>query len=43
MIPSIIFASLVAAFLSFDDFIILRTVSNTSTLGTKLYEGQFKG
>lgn len=43
MLPSIIFAGLVAAFLSFDDFIILRTVSNTSTLGTKLYEGQFKG
>nr|WP_318028331.1 hypothetical protein [Mycoplasmopsis bovis] len=30
------------AFLSFDDFIILRTVSNTSTLGTKLYEGEFR-
>lgn len=42
MIPSILFTALVAAFLSFDDFIILRTVSNTSTLGTKLYEGEFR-
>ncbi|WP_036436216.1 ABC transporter permease [Mycoplasmopsis felifaucium] len=42
MIPSIVFAALVSAFLSFDDFIILRTVSNTSTLGTKLYEGEFR-
>ncbi|UUD35460.1 ABC transporter permease subunit [Mycoplasmopsis caviae] len=42
MIPSIIFAALVSIFLSFDDFIILQTTSNVSTLGTKLYEGQFK-
>ncbi|EGV00322.1 ABC transporter permease [Mycoplasmopsis columbina] len=42
MIPSIIFSALVAAFLSFDDFIILRTTTNTVTLGTKLYEGQFQ-
>lgn len=42
MIPSILFTALVSAFLSFDDFIILRTVSNTSTLGTKLYEGEFR-
>ncbi|QBF34441.1 ABC transporter permease subunit [Mycoplasmopsis phocirhinis] len=43
MIPSIIFAALVAIFLSFDDFIILKTTTNTSTLGTKLYEGDFRG
>ncbi|WP_406617683.1 ABC transporter permease [Mycoplasmopsis lipophila] len=42
MIPSIIFVTLVSTFLSFDDFIIMRTVSNASTLGTKLYEGTFK-
>ncbi|MBZ4218295.1 ABC transporter permease [Mycoplasma tauri] len=42
MLPSSIFTALVAAFLSFDDFIIMRTVSNTSTLGTKLYEGEFR-
>lgn len=42
MIPSIVFAGLVSIFLSFDDFIILQTTSNVSTLGTKLYEGQFK-
>ncbi|WP_029513182.1 ABC transporter permease [Mycoplasmopsis primatum] len=42
MLPSSIFAGIVAAFLSFDDFIILRTVSNTSSLGTKLYEGEFR-
>ncbi|MGY5139575.1 ABC transporter permease [Mycoplasmopsis gallinarum] len=42
MIPSIIFVSVVAAFLSFDDFIILSTTTNVSTLGTKLYAGQFR-
>lgn len=42
MIPSIIFVALVSIFFSFDDFIIMRTVSNASTLGTKLYEGTFK-
>lgn len=42
MLPSIIFAALVASFLSLDDFIILRTTTNTATLGTKLYEGQFQ-
>lgn len=42
MMPSIIFVFLVSTFFSFDDFIILRTVSNTSTLGTKLYESSFK-
>ncbi|VEU78267.1 ABC transporter permease [Mycoplasmopsis columbinasalis] len=42
MLPVIIFAGTVAAILSFDDFIILRTITNTSTLGTKLYEGEFQ-
>ncbi|BAW18015.1 spermidine/putrescine ABC transporter permease PotC [Mycoplasmopsis bovigenitalium] len=42
MIPTIVFAGLVATFLSFDDFIILKTTTNTSTLGTKLYEGNIK-
>ncbi|SJZ40947.1 ABC transporter permease [Mycoplasmopsis verecunda] len=42
MIPSIIMAAVVSSVLSFDDFIIARTVSNTPTLGTKLYEGSFE-
>lgn len=42
MIPSIIFASTISAFFSFDDFIVTRLLSNTSTLGTKLYEGVFR-
>ncbi|RIV16424.1 ABC transporter permease [Mycoplasmopsis gallopavonis] len=42
MIPSIIMVVIVSSVLSFDDFIIARTVSNTSTLGTKLYEGAFE-
>ncbi|EFF41747.1 ABC transporter permease, partial [Mycoplasmopsis alligatoris] len=42
MMPSIIMVALVSSFLSFDDFIITRTVSNTSTLGLKLYEGAFE-
>ncbi|MGZ9755451.1 ABC transporter permease [Mycoplasma sp. 394] len=42
MIPSIITVILVSSVLSFDDFIITRTVSNASTLGTKLYEGAFE-
>ncbi|WP_027120895.1 ABC transporter permease [Mycoplasmopsis lipofaciens] len=42
MIPSIIFAGMITTFLSLDDFIILKTTTNTSTLGTKLYEGHFK-
>ncbi|WP_029512698.1 ABC transporter permease [Mycoplasmopsis iners] len=42
MMPSIIFSGAIAAFLSFDDFIILRTLSNTATLGTKLYESDFQ-
>lgn len=42
MIPSIIFVFVVSSFLSFDDFIITRTVSNTTTIGVKLYEGTFQ-
>ncbi|WLP85927.1 ABC transporter permease [Mycoplasma seminis] len=42
MIPSIIMVVVVSSVLSFDDFIITRTVSNTPTLGTKLYEGSFE-
>lgn len=42
MIPSIITVLVVSSVFSFDDFIITRTVSNTSTLGTKLYEGAFE-
>ncbi|WP_027121071.1 ABC transporter permease [Mycoplasma leonicaptivi] len=41
MIPAIIMVSIVSIVFSFDDFIITRTVSNTSTLATKLYEGAF--
>ncbi|TQC51356.1 ABC transporter permease [Mycoplasmopsis mucosicanis] len=43
MIPTIIFVGLVSAFLSFDDFIILKTTTNVATLSTKLYEGNFRG
>ncbi|MBU4692899.1 ABC transporter permease subunit [Mycoplasma sp. CSL7491-lung] len=42
MIPSIISVILVSSVLSFDDFIIARTTSNTSTIATKLYEGAFR-
>ncbi|MDJ1647490.1 ABC transporter permease [Mycoplasma phocimorsus] len=42
MIPSIIFSSTISIFFSFDDFIVTRLLSNTSTLGTKLYEGVFR-
>lgn len=42
MLPSIIMTFVVSTVLSFDDFIITRTVSNTSTIGLKLYEGAFE-
>ncbi|TDV23294.1 spermidine/putrescine transport system permease protein [Mycoplasmopsis mustelae] len=42
MIPSIITVIVVTSVLSFDDFIIARTTSNATTLGTKLYEGAFE-
>ncbi|MGX9339204.1 ABC transporter permease [Mycoplasma sp. 332] len=42
MLGSIIFTFVMTMTLSFDDFIITRIVSNTETLGTQLYEGQFQ-
>lgn len=42
MLPTIVYTLLVSAFMSFDDFIIMKTLSNTPTLGTKLYEGEFR-
>ncbi|WP_025755521.1 ABC transporter permease [Mycoplasmopsis cricetuli] len=42
MIPSIIMIVLVSTVLSFDDYIITHVTSNASTLGTKIYEGEFK-
>ena len=43
MMPITIAVIAISITLSFDDFILTRTVSNTSTIGTKLYEGSFKG
>ncbi|AZG68513.1 ABC transporter permease [Mycoplasma struthionis] len=42
MLGSIGFTFIITLALSFDDFIITRIVSNTETLGTQLYEGQFQ-
>ncbi|ENY53827.1 Spermidine/putrescine ABC transporter permease protein potC [Metamycoplasma alkalescens 14918] len=42
MLGSIGFTFVMTMTLSFDDFIITRIISNTQTLGTKLYEGQFQ-
>ncbi|MBN4089628.1 ABC transporter permease [Mycoplasma enhydrae] len=42
MLGSIGFTFVMTMTLSFDDFIIARIVSNTETLGTQLYEGQFQ-
>ncbi|MBU4691209.1 ABC transporter permease [Mycoplasma zalophi] len=42
MLGSIGFVFVISMVLSFDDFIITRIVSNTETLGTQLYEGQFQ-
>ncbi|MGX9340814.1 ABC transporter permease [Mycoplasma sp. 4044] len=42
MLGSIGFVFVVSMVLSFDDFIVTRIVSNTETLGTQLYEGQFQ-
>ncbi|MGC7155661.1 ABC transporter permease [Metamycoplasma hominis] len=42
MLGSIGFTFVITMTLSFDDFIITRIVSNTETLGTQLYEGQFQ-
>lgn len=43
MIPITIAVFVVSTTLSFDDFILTRTTSNTTTIGTKLYESTFKG
>lgn len=43
MLPISIAVIVISLTLSFDDFIITRTTSNTTTIGTKLYEGSFKG
>ncbi|AZZ65738.1 ABC transporter permease [Metamycoplasma phocicerebrale] len=42
MLGSIGFTFVMTMTLSFDDFIITRIVSNTETLGTQLYAGQFQ-
>ena len=42
MLGTIGFTFVITMALSFDDFIITRIVSNTETLGTQLYEGQFQ-
>lgn len=43
MISIIIVVFLIAFTLSFDDFILTKTVSNTSTISLKMYEGKFHG
>lgn len=42
MIPSIIFTVVITFVFSFDDFIITVVTSNTETVGTMLYQGQFR-
>ncbi|GAA8714747.1 hypothetical protein oki361_17000 [Helicobacter pylori] len=42
MLGSIGFTFVITMTLSFDDFVITKIVSNTETLGTQLYEGQFQ-
>lgn len=43
MLPITIAVIGISLTLSFDDFILTRTTSNVTTIGTKLYEGTFKG
>lgn len=43
MLPITVSVMVISMTLSFDDFILTRTVSNTSTIGTKLYESPIKG
>ena len=43
MLPITIAVIGISITLSFDDFILTRTTSNVSTIGTQLYEGSFKG
>ena len=42
MIPSIIFTIIITFVFSFDDFIITTITSNLTTIGTELYQGQFR-
>lgn len=42
MLPSSVFSAIVAIFISFDDYIIVHVTSNVATLGTKIYEADFK-
>lgn len=42
MIPSISFTLIVSMVLSFDDFIITSITSNSTTVGTELYQGRFQ-
>lgn len=43
MLPISMAVIVITLTLSFDDFIITRVTSNTTTIGTKLYESSFKG
>ena len=43
MLPMTAAVIVISLTLSFDDFILTRTVSNTTTIGTKLYESPIKG
>ena len=42
MMPSIIFSIVVTFVFSFDDFIITTITANADTVGTMLYQGQFR-
>ncbi|MBD5423118.1 MAG: ABC transporter permease [Mycoplasma sp.] len=42
MFSSIIFTIIITCIFSFDDFIITSITSNTTTIGTQLYQGQFR-
>ena len=42
MFSSVIFTIIITFVFSFDDFIITTITSNTSTIGTQLYQGQFR-
>lgn len=42
MFSSIVFTVVITFIFSFDDFIITQMTSNTPTIGTQLYQGQFR-
>ncbi len=42
MLPSVSFTLIVSIVLSFDDFIITTITSNSTTIGTELYQGRFQ-